>query len=466
MGQEPKKVGRRTFINYAIAVVATGVIVGVATYFAVPKGEVTVTAPGTTITKTVTTTITGTPTTTVTSKKIKALFVGGLKFDEFYIWAIDEFKRRTGIEVEYTSLSFVEMTEKETVLCAAKSSEYDVYSSHYAQIGKFIEHFEPLEGYLSKTELQDYPDWTLPPVTFNGHLIALPRFMDARLLYYRTDLYKEYGIDKPPSTWNPVDGGELVSIAKKLTVPQKGLWGLVMVGKGDPALRQFSDLLWQAGGDFLDEKYNPIFNSDAGVDALTFYSDLIYKYKVIPPGTPGYEWSEQTMLFAGGTAAMIFDWPSAIGTYDDPSKSSIVDKYDFSFLPAYKTSISTAVCHLYAINKYSINKGAAFEFIKFLTSTEARVKEWEIRGSFPASKSAIEEILKRATGKEKARLSALDQVLKNGESWPTIPEWGDICPKIWDQIEAALIREKSPKEALDKAAEDVKAILRSAGYYK
>jgi len=64
MSSEPKKVGRRTFLNYAIAVVATGVIVGAATYFAVPKGEVTVTAPGTTVTKTVTTTVTGTPTTT------------------------------------------------------------------------------------------------------------------------------------------------------------------------------------------------------------------------------------------------------------------------------------------------------------------------------------------------------------------------------------------------------------------
>jgi len=68
MSQEPKKVGRRTFLNYAIAVIATGVIVGAATYFAVPKGEVTVTAPGTTVTKTVTTTVTETtkPVTTIT----------------------------------------------------------------------------------------------------------------------------------------------------------------------------------------------------------------------------------------------------------------------------------------------------------------------------------------------------------------------------------------------------------------
>jgi ribose transport system substrate-binding protein len=50
---EPKKVGRRTFLNYATAVVATGVIVGAATYLATPKGVETVTAPGATTTVTV-----------------------------------------------------------------------------------------------------------------------------------------------------------------------------------------------------------------------------------------------------------------------------------------------------------------------------------------------------------------------------------------------------------------------------
>jgi ribose transport system substrate-binding protein len=49
---EPKKVGRRTFLNYATAIVATGVIVGAATYLATPKGVETVTAPGATTTVT------------------------------------------------------------------------------------------------------------------------------------------------------------------------------------------------------------------------------------------------------------------------------------------------------------------------------------------------------------------------------------------------------------------------------
>jgi len=68
---EPKKVGRRTFLNYATAIVATGVIVGAATYLATPKGVETVTAPGATTTVTVpgvATTVTAPGATTTVTK--------------------------------------------------------------------------------------------------------------------------------------------------------------------------------------------------------------------------------------------------------------------------------------------------------------------------------------------------------------------------------------------------------------
>jgi len=68
MSQEPTKVGRRSFINYLVAVVATGVIVGAGMYIAGPKQTVTETVRET-VTSTVPTTITitGSPTTTTTT---------------------------------------------------------------------------------------------------------------------------------------------------------------------------------------------------------------------------------------------------------------------------------------------------------------------------------------------------------------------------------------------------------------
>jgi hypothetical protein len=45
------------------------------------------------------------------------------------------------------------------------------------------------------------------------------------------------------------------------TLTGDGHYGLVVPGQGDPAQRTFSDLLWQAGGEWVDESNKPSFNA-------------------------------------------------------------------------------------------------------------------------------------------------------------------------------------------------------------
>ncbi|MGD0330613.1 MAG: substrate-binding domain-containing protein [Nitrososphaeria archaeon] len=64
MSQEPKKVERRNFLNYAVAIIATGVVVGAGVYLLKPSVTSTVTSSTTSTVAGPTTTVTG-PTTTV-----------------------------------------------------------------------------------------------------------------------------------------------------------------------------------------------------------------------------------------------------------------------------------------------------------------------------------------------------------------------------------------------------------------
>ncbi len=67
-----------------------------------------------------------------------------------------DFKAKTGITVSYDLLEFTPLTSKEVTLGAARSSQYDVYSTHTAQIGSFFNYFEPLNKYFSDSELDDF----------------------------------------------------------------------------------------------------------------------------------------------------------------------------------------------------------------------------------------------------------------------------------------------------------------------
>ncbi|WP_292149639.1 hypothetical protein, partial [Mesorhizobium sp.] len=58
--------------------------------------------------------------------------------------------------VRYDLLEFTPLTAKVVTLSAARSSQYDVYSTHTAQIDSYFNHFAPLNSYFSDSELADF----------------------------------------------------------------------------------------------------------------------------------------------------------------------------------------------------------------------------------------------------------------------------------------------------------------------
>jgi len=391
---------------------------------------------------------------------LNVLEIGGVEYEAWTKKYVQEFEQKTGMKVKCDTLIFEDLMTKESMLGAAKDSTYDVYHNHFAQIASFKYFFEPLEGYMTVKDWQDFFPASIDPVTFNGHIMFLPRYFDARLMFYNTEMFKEAGIKEPPTNWN-----ELVTIAKKLTKPPMQ-YGFVTCGRGDPVLRCYSDFIWQAGGDFLDKDMRPVFNSPAGVRALQFMVDLIHKYKVVPPGTPSFGWEDMTNMFAQGRTGIIYEWPGTLEVYKNPEKSRVVGKFNIAPIPGDVTTKTTAVCHGIAVNRYSRKKAAAYEYCKDLTSTATQVEEYKFRGIIPSRKSALRQILAEASGFEKRRMDSFFKTVEEGACWPKIPEWSQISKVIWDELTKALTQEKTAKDALDYAAKQTEEILQEAGYYR
>ena len=188
--------------------------------------------------------------------------------------------------------------------------------------------------------------------------------MDARVQYYRKDVYDAHGL-KPAVTWD-----DLIHVSQTLT--GGGHYGLVVPGQGDPAQRTFSDLLWQAGGEWVDENNKPSFNAAPGIEALTFYRDLIQKYKVTPPDAVSYQWDENSSEFSSGAVFDTFDWPGAYATLSNPATSKVVGKWSTAPYIRNKQAISCAISHAMALNSLSKKKDAAVEFIKYLGRAPTR----------------------------------------------------------------------------------------------
>jgi len=219
---EPKKVGRRSFLNYAIAVVATGVIVGAATYLATPKGATTtVTAPAATTTVTApgaTTTVVTTVTTPVTTstvtldewakevskpykgETIKIVTEGTPPSQWVNRVIVPKFKEITGINVIIELLSWDDAFRKAVMDAEAKAGNYDMY---YCDMGFTVASWTE-KGYIEDMykmfELHPnlvYPNFNLNDIitnrfwTYQGKLAGFSFEHFLKALWYRKDLFED-----------------------------------------------------------------------------------------------------------------------------------------------------------------------------------------------------------------------------------------------------------------------------------
>jgi multiple sugar transport system substrate-binding protein len=392
--------------------------------------------------------------------KIVCVFQSGTEYEHLYQQEMADFEAETGIKAEYNSVPFEDLMDREMTLVGAQSGEIDVFGTHYAQIGRFGDAMVPINDLAAKSNItaDQYVKGSFDAFTVDGKLLALPFSFDMRALFYRTDLFKNSGITEPPRTLDA-----LVKVAQKVNNPPD-VYGYIIVGKGDPALREFSDLLWGNGGDFLEkglEPSLPAWNQDAGVQALQWWYDLVYTEKVAPPGVPSYGWEENTQVFASGQAAMNKDWsPSA---FKNPHKSNVKDTFSVAPLPSgARSARTTGVCHGRGINKYSKTQQAAWEFVKWVTAKDQQIKMFSTVQAHPAQIAALQQVTNNATGIDKQALDAALVRVNDAYTWPLFPAFSQVQPILWGEIEKVLSNQKKPKEALDFAANQATKIFKGA----
>ncbi len=206
------------------------------------------------------------------------------------------------------------------VTAIQSQSPPDVSWIHADFMGKLVrgnavydmQHFIEGPNGLSDSEMADIFPQVLQNAKWQGKLYALPMEATSLALFYNKDMFRRAGLDpdKPPRTWQ-----ELRETARKLTVDKNGDGVLEQYGFYLPALPasgalsiwttlQWTPYLWQAGGVQIDDAQSQaLFNSDAGVQTLTFWQEL---YNELNLGTFTMT---HDLGFAAGKLAMIMDGP-------------------------------------------------------------------------------------------------------------------------------------------------------------
>lgn len=388
-----------------------------------------------------------------------------------------EFTEETGIELVFDDISFGVMYEKLKTTFIGGASSYDMiwYDSMWAPEFAKRGWVRELGPYLEDEELTPkgfgYPDafygtyftgdyrqdetWNLPDGVY-----GIPWIAGFRPLYYRTDLLEAAGLvddagnAKPPATMD-----ELLSYARTLNDPDNDVYGYVMPAKQPRIVYDWSGFLWTHGGDFFDEDFRPVFNSDAGVQALETYIEL---GGLAPPGVGAYHITEAWTAYMQGRAALAWTWQDLASVAREDSE--IIGKFMCAPPPTHdgtRTSLLGAI--VASIPETAEHPEAAFKFITWALMPE-RAKTATLNGATVYRKEVwddpeVEEMYPSGAG-DVEKLT-----IETGRPIPMIPEWAAVDQIIGEEISAAFTGAKSAQEALDTAAERVEAFMADAGYY-
>ena len=161
---------------------------------------------------------------------------------------LDRFEQESpGIHVKDETLpaSTDEQHQFYAINLDSRSADFDVLSLDVIWVPEFARAgwLRDVTAVLAQEERHAFFSGPIEAVTYEGRLFAVPWYIDAGLLYYRSDLLKKYG--RPvPRTWQ-----ELVSTAREITAAERNLYGFLWQGKENEGLGcNVFELLWSNGG--------------------------------------------------------------------------------------------------------------------------------------------------------------------------------------------------------------------------
>jgi multiple sugar transport system substrate-binding protein len=367
---------------------------------------------------------------------------------------VPRFKDETGISVNVDILSYPDLLTKVTSDFIGHTKGYDVltmdivWAGQFAQSGYTVELTDWIKRDSAEIGVDDiYPVLMSALGNYKGKQVAFPFAGYANVLAYRKDLYESAGLE-PPETME-----DLIAAAYKLTDPAKHQYGFVANGQKGPAVAQdWMQYNAQMGGSILDKDGKPALNSEANVKSLTIYRDLFAK--AAPPGAAGYDWGGREESFRQGIAANMQTWSIGAAGYNDPAQSKIVGKTGIVLAPPGK-----GLPKKYGVGGWGLainndidqrNREAAWVFIKWITGPAVH-KEMNLRGA--GSYLRISETHDPDLLAKYDFLPVIDQTFVNGdgEYRPRIPQYPQIQDILGTAVNAVLVGDVDPKQALDGA---------------
>jgi len=301
----------------------------------------------------------------------------GTNFEQLVAPWVEE----SGTEVEVVAVPWDGIDERLTTAVASGSGP-DILQVGLSKLRTFADAgaLLPLDG-----EIDDHPGLAADNFAagiggeasaVGGEIVSVPWVSDTRVLFTRTDILAENGIDAPPTTWE-----ELRADAKTLAARGEGQYGYY-IPQWDSPLPVV--MTWSNGGDIIDADGNVDFDTPEFDEAVDVYTGLYADGSVPTNGD-----FDQTQGFISGVAPMLISGPYLAKSIAD-SAPELDGKWTVTTVPEGSASATSlfAGSNL-AVWHNSTRVDASLELIEYLSEPETQLEWYTINGELPTNVEAL-----------------------------------------------------------------------------
>ena len=307
----------------------------------------------------------------------------------------------------------------------------DLLSTHSKYAPSQARWLSPLNDMVSAGTVAALAPAAVELCRFDGALLSVPRNIDVRVLWYRTDL-----LDAPPATW-----AELEASPHVFAFPgrESGLFGT------------FFELVVSHGGRLFDDDARPTMVSPEAVAAVELLCVLAAR---APDDLPDWHYDQVDAALLDGRVAMAAAWPGGTGPI---RRSAIADRLAPAPYPAGPVrQVSYAGCHSWAIPTTCGDLDAAVALLERLCSRAVADAD-AAGGSVPAHIEAFAAVA--PVDEVDARRLAItrDTIATGMITYPALARFPEVEDAGWSAINAALRDAVDVKEAvvaIQRAAEE------------
>ena len=363
----------------------------------------------------------------------------------------EEYTAEYGVDVEIVSQAYDDTKTKITTSVTSGNADLAyldvVWPAEFVKNGMLVN----LDDYYTDEMKEDLIAGNIEQMSVGGSKYGIPFANNGLFMFYNKEMLAAAGYENPPETWD-----ELKEMSLAMQEAGACKYGIAWPGlQAEGSICNLTTMLYSFGGQWMKDDGDFAFNSEEGVQAVSFMVDSIADGWADPSSV---SYSDRDILdaFLAGDTAFVMNWSYALGVANDESQSQVAGKVDVCLVPG-ANGVRSAFCTggggmgILSTCKYP---DYAWKFLEKLADPAIAAFSVTECNGMPCLKSVFENEELQETV---PYLAPMYPQFEYAANRPAVADYSKWSNTVQVALSSIMIGEVDPQTGLDQAYEECQA---------